>query len=214
MSGVFVTFEGPEGAGKSTQIQMLARRLEAQNVPHVLTREPGGTVVADRLRGLLAESADGSIDARTELLIVLAARSHHVEHVIRPALAENKLVVCDRYTDSTICYQGAGRGIDVGEINLLNNFATGGLEPDITFLVHVDPSVGLKRLSESGRKLDRFEREAEDFHRRVSNAYRELVASAPERVVPVDGTQPQEQIAEEIYGKLWSAYPQMPVKGN
>ena len=207
MTGVFVTFEGPEGAGKSTQIGMLARRLESQGVAHVLTREPGGTPVADQLRRILADSEDGSIDARTELLIVLAARSHHVEQVIRPALAEGKLVICDRYTDSTVCYQGAGRGIDRDTIGLLNEYATHGLAPDLTFLIDVDPTVGLARLAQSQRKLDRFEREGADFHRRVREAYRELAAETPQRFVVLPGDREAERISEDVFQALWGAFP-------
>ena len=209
MSGVFVTFEGPEGAGKSTQIKLLSERLERQSVVHALTREPGGTPLADRLRQILAESPDGSIDGRTELLLLLAARSHHVEHVIKPALAGGKMVVCDRYTDSTMCYQGAGRGIDRDTIALLNDYATSGLVPDITFLIDVDPSVGLERLAKQERKLDRFEREQGGFHQRVRAAYQELAAALPERFVVIQGDRVPAQIADEVYQALWRRFPTM-----
>lgn len=209
MSGVFLTFEGPEGAGKSTQIALLARRLESSGVTHVLTREPGGTPLADALRKLLADSPDGSIDPRTELLLLLSARSHHVENVIRPALATNKMVVCDRYIDSTACYQGAGRGINRDTISLLNDYATGGLVPDLTFLIDVDPEVGLARLASSARGLDRFEREHADFHRRVRDAYRDMAAAAPERVVSLSGDRDPDRISEDVFQALWCAFPTM-----
>lgn len=208
-TGIFVTFEGPEGAGKSTQIKLLAQRLTEQSVPHVLTREPGGTQVADTLRGMLADSPDGSIDARTELLLLLAARSHHVANVIAPSLTEGKMVVCDRYTDSTVCYQGAGRGIDRDTIAVLNDYATGGLAPDLTFVMDLDSEAGLSRLARSERALDRFEREQADFHRRVRECYLELAAAQPGRCVVVPADRPKDVIADEIYQALWSAFPTM-----
>jgi dTMP kinase len=207
--GIFVTFEGPEGAGKSTQIKMLSQRLTDQNVAHVLTREPGGTPMADQLRKILADSPDGSIDARSELLLLLAARSHHVVNVIAPALAAGKMVVCDRYTDSTVCYQGAGRGIDRDTISLLNDFATGGLSPDLTFVMDLDPTVGLKRLAQAERALDRFEREVADFHKRVRECFLDLAAAHPSRCVVVPADRPLALVAEEIYQALWSAFPTM-----
>ena len=209
MSGVFVTFEGPEGAGKSTQVKLLTGKLEKHDVKFTTTREPGGTELADTLRRVLAESRDASIDARTELLLLLAARSDHVEKLIRPALEANRMVVCDRYTDSTVCYQGAGRGINHDTIALLNDYATGGLVPDITFLIDVEPSVGLGRLAKSGRQLDRFEREAVDFHARVYQGYKELAQSAPERVVVVRGDREPEKVSEDVFQALWSAFPTM-----
>lgn len=210
---VFVTFEGPEGAGKSTQIKLLATRLEQQGVPHVLTREPGGTPLADSLRKMLADSEDGSIDSRTELLLLLAARSHHVENVIRPGLAAKKMVICDRFVDSTVCYQGAGRGINRDTISILNDYATGGLVPDITFLLDVDPDVGLARLSKAERRLDRFEREQSDFHRRVRQAYRELAAASPERFVVVAADREPGPVSEDVFQALWSAFPTMSKEG-
>lgn len=207
MSGVFVTFEGPEGAGKSTQIKYLASKLSNAGVQHQLTREPGGTPIADQLRKILADSPDGSIDGNTELLMLLAGRAHHVANVIRPALDRNEVVICDRFVDSTICYQGAGRGIPHDTITRLNAFATGGLMPDVTFLIDVDPSTGLDRLARSDRKLDRFEREQGGFHTRVRAEYKKLAASESSRFVVIDGTQDKEAIAESIYRSLRERFP-------
>lgn len=210
MSGVFVSFEGPEGAGKSTQIKFLSRRLDDAGVDHVITREPGGTALADQLRKILADSPDGSIDGNTELLMLLAARSHHVANVIRPALQSNKLVICDRFADSTLCYQGAGRGIPLDVISKINEFATGGLVPDVTFLVDVDHTVGLDRLAKSERVLDRFEREKGGFHARVRAAYKNLAASDPHRrFVVVDGNQEKEAVAENVYRSLRERFPNL-----
>lgn len=209
MSGVFVTFEGPEGAGKSTQIKYLSQRLGDAGIPVQTTREPGGTPLADQLRKILADSPDGSIDGTTELLILLAGRAHHVSNVIRPALASGKVVICDRFVDSTVCYQGAGRGIPLDVISKTNEIATGGLEPDITFLVDVDHTVGLGRLAKSERVLDRFEREQGGFHGRVREAYKKLASANPQRFVVIDGNQDKEKIADAIYSALRSRFPDL-----
>jgi dTMP kinase len=202
VSGLFVTFEGPEGAGKSTQIKLLASKLSRDGIPHLLTREPGGTPLADQLRKILADSPDGSIDGHTELLMLLAGRAHHVANVIRPALSGNKVVICDRFSDSTQCYQGAGRGIPQDVISKINEFATGGLIPDVTFLIDVDHTVGLARLAKSERVLDRFEREQGGFHARVHSQYKKLAASEPARFVVIDGTRDKDSVAETIYRSL------------
>jgi dTMP kinase len=165
LKGLFITFEGPEGSGKSTQVRRLVESLESRGVSVVATFEPGGTPLAVRIRGLLngqevadsPDAAGGRVDERTELLLMLAARAHHVQNLIRPALEAGKVVICDRFSDSTFAYQGAGRGQAFEEIERLNTYATGGLEPALTFLMDIDAEVGLDRLRQPNRKLDRFE---------------------------------------------------------
>jgi dTMP kinase len=206
-AGVFVTFEGVEGGGKSTQVRLLASRLAGQRVPLLVSREPGGSPLADRVREILVGPEAEGLDPKTELLLVMAARSHHVENVLRPALDEGRLVICDRFTDSTICYQGAGRGIDRDTIDLLNGYSTGGLTPDITFLIDVQVEDGLARLARPDRKLDRFEQQDVEYHRRVRDCYLELAASAPDRFVVVRGDRPVDEVGEDVYRALWTAFP-------
>lgn len=205
--GVFITFEGFEGSGKSTQISRLAERLTAQHVEVLLSREPGGTPLADVIRQALVSRGEIELDPRTELILFLAARSHHVESVIKPALAQGKVVLCDRFSDSTVAYQGAGRGINRETIHLLNNYATDGLVPDLTILVDVEVELGLGRLSRANRDLDRFETENLAFHRRVRDCYRELAKTQPNRFVVVSGDRPVSEVSDEIYSVLRTKYP-------
>ncbi|MBI4861489.1 MAG: dTMP kinase [Candidatus Riflebacteria bacterium] len=205
-SGIFVTFEGPEGSGKTTQVKLLAESLEQQGVAYMTTREPGGTDLADRLRSILIES-ETPLDAKTEFLLLLTARSHHVETAIRPALDEGKVVICDRFSDSSVCYQGAGRGINRDTIILLNDFATSGLAPDLTFLMDVPSEEGLDRLGRSNRGLARFEKEGLEFHRRVRDCYLELAAASPDRFVIIPAMRTVREVADDIYAALWAAFP-------
>jgi dTMP kinase len=210
--GIFITFEGPEGSGKSTQAKRLVAQLERESIPTVATFEPGGTPLALRVRSILTEQREseaGSVDERTELLLMLAARAHHVRNLIQPALAGGKVVVCDRFSDSTRAYQGAGRGLDMSTINRLNDYATGGLEPRLTFFLDVDADLGLERVRQTNRKLDRFEQEAVDFHRRVVDCYRGLASSAPDRFISIAGTRPADEIAEHIYGVFRRTFPEV-----
>lgn len=201
--GLFVTFEGPEGGGKSTQLARLGRRLEGEDRRVVTTREPGGTSFADQLRQVLLK-AESAILPRAELLLLLSARADHVERVIQPALQAGQIVLCDRYFDSTVAYQGGGRRIDREALELLNDYATGGLMPDLTFLIHVDPSIGLGRL---GRNLDRFEKEDLEFHTRVSDTFLKLAEESPDRFRVIDGTRGADEIEHDIYQHFWNAYP-------
>lgn len=202
MKGLFVTFEGPEGGGKSTQLARLGRRLEGEDRRVVMTREPGGTAFADQLRQVLLK-AESAILPRAELLLLLSARADHVERVIRPALEAGKIVLCDRYFDSTLAYQGGGRQIEREALELLNDYATGGLVPDLTFLIQVPPSVGLARL---GKNRDRFEAEALDFHTRVHETFQKLGEESPDRFCVIDGTRPVDEIESEIYQHFWNAF--------
>ena len=186
MTGLFVTFEGGEGSGKSTQLARLAARLRARGLEPVLTREPGGTPLAEGIRELLLDPARRP-GAMSEALLMEAARADVVEHVIRPALAAGRVVLCDRYDDSTLAYQGGGRGLDAGLLEVLNRAATGGLVPDLTLLYDVPPALGLERRERAAGDTNRLDREPAEFHARVRRRYLDLAAAAPRRWVVLDG---------------------------
>ena len=194
---MFVSFEGLDGSGKTTQAELLRARLEADGEEVVATREPGGTELGERIRELVLHGGD--IMPWAEALLYAAARAQHVEQVIRPALERGESVICDRYVDSSAAYQGVGRGLGLDVVLDLNLAAVGGLMPDRTFLLLLDPSEIPSRLR---REHDRLERESDDFHARTADGYRELAARFPERIVVLEGTRPAEELAEEVYGAL------------
>ena len=195
---MFVTFEGLDGSGKSTQARLLTKALRDDGRDVVATREPGGTALGEGIRDLLLGGID--VSAWAEAALFAAARAQLVEEVIAPALARGADVVCDRYLDSSLAYQGIARGLGLERVLELNLPAIGGVLPDRTFLLLVDPNEAARRLG--GGAGDRIEREAEDFRRRVDAAYRELAAAFPERIVTLDGTRPPEEIAREVHEEL------------
>lgn len=195
MRGTFVTFEGAEGVGKSTQLARAAEYLRARGVDPLVTREPGGTPLAERLRSLVLEPGHAPIGATAELLIMFAARASHVEEVIRPALAAGRCVLCDRFTDATEAYQGAGRGVDAAWIRTLADIAHPGLAPDLTIVFDVPPSVARARLASRGAGQDRIESEDAAFFERVRRAYLAIAVREPGRVRIVDATRPESEVA-------------------
>jgi dTMP kinase len=195
--GVFVVFEGGEGAGKSTQVTQLADALRAQGRDVVVTREPGATDVGARIRRLVLNSGDAP-SPRAEALLYAADRAHHVATVVRPALARGAIVVSDRYVDSSLAYQGAGRTLPVPEISWLSSWATGGLKPDLVVLLDVDPGVGLGRVDSRGGGIDRLESESRSFHERVRYAFLDLAAADPKRYLVLDAARPPEEIARAV----------------
>jgi dTMP kinase len=199
MGGKLIVFEGVEGCGKTSQMQLCSQWLESLGVSVVVTREPGGTELGSHLRRLLLEKAkDKPVTEVTELLLYAADRSQHVEQELKPNLAAGKYILCDRYTDSTIAYQGYGRGINISLINQLNYIATGGLESDLTIWLDVDIEVGLARKLLDKVRLDRIEQETIAFHRRVQQGYAHLAASHPSRIFRVDGNFSQEAVQQLI----------------
>jgi dTMP kinase len=194
---MFVTFEGLDGSGKSTQAELLVERLEADGQDVVATREPGGTELGERIRDLVLHG--GHVTPWAEALLYAAARAQHVEEVIRPALERGASVVCDRYIDSSVAYQGVARGLGLERVLDLNLTAVSGLLPDRTFLLELAVAELPGRLR---REHDRLERESDAFHARAGAGYRELAARFPERIVVLDGALPAEVIAEEVYGAL------------
>jgi dTMP kinase len=202
--GLFITFEGVEGSGKSTQAGLLRRYLESKGRSVVSVREPGGTPLGDGVRAILLDSRSAGIDPWAELFLYEACRAELVMKVIRPALLAGSTVICDRYTDSTVAYQGYGRGLDMGPVRSLNAWATGGLAPDVTVLMDCPPEEGLKRAfsrpapAGAGNNEDRFEREALAFHERVRRGYLAIAGEEPRRVVTVDGAREILSIHGEI----------------
>ncbi len=197
MSGLFIALEGPEGAGKSTNRDYLAQRLRAEGVDCILTREPGGTPLAERIRELLLAASDEPMAADTELLLVFAARAQHLARVIRPALARGAVVLCDRFTDATYAYQGGGRGLEASRIAHLEDFVQGDLRPDLTLVFDLPVEIGLRRAAARGR-LDRFEQEAATFFEAVRQTYLRRAAATPGRYRLLDAARPLEQVQASL----------------
>ncbi len=201
MTGLFITFEGGDGSGKTTQINLLATWLEAQGQTVVLTREPGGTDLGVELRNIVLHRK-GFIAPRAEALLYAADRSHHIHSLVRPALERGEVVVQDRYLDSSVAYQGAGRVLDPEEVRELSLWATERLMPNLTVLLDVPASVAKARQAQTEREYDRLEAEAEDFHTRVRESYLSLAAAEPERFLVVNGELPIEEIHHSIITKV------------
>ncbi|UXY54648.1 dTMP kinase [Pseudomonas tohonis] len=201
MSGLFITLEGPEGAGKSTNRDFLAERLRGHGIDVLLTREPGGTPLAERIRELLLAPSDEAMAADTELLLMFAARAQHIAGVIRPALARGQVVLCDRFTDATYAYQGGGRGLPVERIALLEDFVQGELRPDLTLVFDLPVDVGLSRAAARGR-LDRFEQEDRSFFEAVRQTYLQRAAAAPERYRVLDAAAPLADVQQTLEALL------------
>ncbi|MBN7794665.1 dTMP kinase [Microbacterium esteraromaticum] len=200
-AGVWVTFEGGDGSGKSTQAALLGSWLEAQGRTVLRTREPGGSEVGVLIRDIVLHHR-GDIAPRAEALLYAADRAHHVATVVRPALQRGDVVVQDRYLDSSVAYQGAGRVLDAGEVRELSLWATEGALPDLTVLLDIDPSLARKRLDADDKPFDRLEAEKEEFHTRVRDAFLALAAAEPQRFLVVDATADPEDIAVVVRARL------------
>ncbi|RQW86338.1 MAG: dTMP kinase [Geobacter sp.] len=209
----FITFEGIEGCGKSTQTEILSRELHTETgCQVVMTREPGGCPIANKIRAILLDAENSALVPLAELLLYAAARAQHVAEVIRPALAEGKIVLCDRFTDATTAYQGHGRSLDLSLIENLAQLATGGLTPDLTILLDCPEEVGLKRAmarinATSGAREERFEQESLRFHHAVREGYLKLAADHPARFIVVDGTLGISETAATIRNAVFSRIP-------
>jgi dTMP kinase len=208
--GRFITFEGAEGVGKTTQIARAAAHLRAKGIEAIVTREPGGTTLAEMIRTLVLEPGQGPLDATTELLLMFAARASHVAEVLRPALAAGRCVLCDRFTDATEAYQGAGRGMNLEWIRALAGIAHPGLEPDLTLVFDAPATVANARLAVRGARQDRIEAEDAAFFQRVRAAYLAIAAREPGRVQVVDATQPEAEVAARVAAMLDAALPSAP----
>jgi dTMP kinase len=200
--GCFISFEGPVGAGKSTQIPKVADYFRQTGYELVVTREPGGTQVGDLIRTLVQGTEGLDIKYATEFLLYAASRAQHAEEIIIPALESGKLVLCDRYADSSVAYQGHGRGLCVDDLKAINNFATKGVYPDISVLLDLDIEVGLTRKSSKDGDWDRLDAENVDFHKKIRLGYLKLVLEDPKRWVVVDAERTPDEVYEELLGGL------------
>jgi len=197
---LFITFEGGEGSGKSVQARALYRRLCRLSIPAIITREPGGTPPGERIARLLKWAQDTDISPMTELLLFNASRAQHVQEVIKPDLEIGKVVICDRYADSTTAYQSYGRGLDLEMVMAINNTATQGLKPDLTVLLDITVDEGHAR--KAGKKHDRFEQENKTFHQRVREGYLKLASEEPERWLVIDASQSKDKISDIIWQRV------------
>ncbi|MEK6289596.1 MAG: dTMP kinase [Acidobacteriota bacterium] len=200
MRGLFITFEGIDGCGKSTQLEMLARQLEQRGFEVVVTREPGGTAIGEDIRRVLVSDASVHIAATTELLLYVAARAQHVAELIKPSVEAGRIVISDRYTDSTVAFQGYGRGLDLEMIEKLNTFATGGLVPDLTIVFDLDPARARTRLGSRpvGGLLGAFDDQHADFHERMRAGYLKMADNEPARIRVADAS----GAVEETHSKV------------
>lgn len=201
MQGKFITVEGIEGVGKTTNINFIRQQLEAAGRDVVLTREPGGTPLGEAIRGLLLNPEYTGMDSTCELQLMFAARAEHLAKVVWPALEKGQWVLCDRFTDATYAYQGGGRGIDIGVIARLEQLVQGDFRPDLTLLLDVPVAVGLARASKRGA-LDRFEQEKVEFFERVRNAYLDMAQRSPDRYRVVDASLPLDDVQKQIAAML------------
>jgi dTMP kinase len=199
---LFITFEGGEGSGKSSQTKALYRKLQRLDMPAILIHEPGSTPLGERLTRLLKWARTTNISPLTELLLFNASRAQLLNEVVKPALKQGKVVICDRYTDSTLAYQGYGRRIDKQQINEINNLATAGLKPDLTVLLDISPEQGFAR--KTGDEPDRFEKEDRAFHQRVRKGYLQLAKQEPSRFLVVDASLSIDEIKQIIWEKVSS----------
>ncbi len=196
---MLITFEGPDGCGKTTQIALLADYLGQQGLPVMQTREPGGTVIGERIREVLHDPAHEAMSPQAEILLYSASRAQLVAEVLRPALERGQVVLCDRFYDSTFAYQGYGHGLDLAALQQITRFATGGLRPDLTFYLDIDPVEGLRRRQrDEAAEWNRLDKMALDFHRRVHSGYRKLAAAEPDRWLVIDAARDIEAVQAEI----------------
>ncbi|EUC53339.1 MULTISPECIES: dTMP kinase [Mogibacterium] len=199
--GIFITLEGPDGSGKSTQVENIKEFFTKAGRDVVVSREPGGTPISEKLRGIVLDADHSEMDDVTEMFIYAAARAQHVAEKIKPALESGAVVVCDRFVDSSIAYQGYGRGLG-DQVEEVNRYATSGLEPNVTFFMDLDPEIGRSRIGKDVR--DRLEQQKMDFHYRVYEGYKALAAKYPERIMRIDAAKTIDEIKAEIETKLSS----------
>lgn len=212
MSGKFITIEGPDGAGKSTVIQQLVEKLNEEiTVPIVTTREPGGIPISEKIREVILNPTHTMMDERTEALLYAAARRQHLIEKILPALSNNQVVLCDRFIDSSIAYQGAARGIGIQEVRQINDFAIEGHYPDLTLYLDVEASIGLSRINKGRTEetLDRLDKESLEFHEKVRQAYLELLEAESDRIKKVDASQSIENVVDSCYNLIKQTFPNL-----
>lgn len=194
----FITFEGGEGSGKTTVIEKIKKDLEKLNFTVLKTREPGGSKISEQIRDVILNVENTNMDYMTEALLYAASRRQHLEEIIRPAIKAGKVVICDRYIDSSLAYQGYARGLGVDEVYNLNLVATNGFLPEVTIFIDLDPEVGLERIKNNQREVDRLDLEKINFHEKVREGYLMLASKFPNRFIVVNGNQTREQVYEDV----------------
>lgn len=200
---MFITFEGGEGSGKTTCIRHVVKALEERGKSVLLSREPGGTPISEEIRNVILDKRNTDMDPRTEALLYAASRRQHIVQKILPALKEGKIVICDRFLDSSLAYQGGARGLGIDEIYKVNQYATEGLEPDVTFFFDILPEEGLKRIAmNAGREVNRLDVEKLPFHHAVRNAFLELAKRFPKRYVVIDASKDKESVYEDVMKEI------------
>ena len=205
--GLFITFEGGEGCGKTTVIKALVKELEKEGLQALVTREPGGSVIAEQIRNVILDRANTLMDPRTEALLYAASRRQHLVEIVLPALKEGKMVLSDRYLDSSLAYQGVARGIGIEEVFSINKFAIDQTMPDLTFFLDLEPEKGLERIRQHGSdEVNRLDLEKLSFHQKVYEAYKLLAKKYPERIVTIDASMTVEQEVEQIKKVILERY--------
>lgn len=202
MKGLLITLEGPDGSGKTMQMDLLEQALLAQGYPVLRSREPGGTAIGEAIRGIILDPQCSEMDPMTEALLYAASRAQHVAEKIKPALEKGSIVLLDRFLDSSLVYQGIGRGMTIETIEAINQFATGGLQPDITLMVYIDYEEGLRRKKAQKGSLDRMEQQQELFHRRVNEGYLTLAHRYPNRIKLIDGAREPQKVHQDILKRI------------
>ncbi|WP_019914515.1 dTMP kinase [Paenibacillus sp. HW567] len=201
--GYFITLEGGDGSGKTTVLGRVAAYLQNHSMPYLITREPGGIEIAEKIRSIILDPSHTAMDARTEALLYAASRSQHLAEVVEPALKEGLTVLCDRFVDSSLVYQGFARGLGIEEVRSINRFATGGRMPDLTFYLDVDPEVGLSRIAANqDREVNRLDLESLAFHQKVREGYGLVIKSDPQRIVVLDANRPVHMVEQDIVQTL------------
>jgi len=200
--GAFITFEGIDGCGKSTQLELAAERLRKESFPILVTREPGGTAIAEKIREILISPQNSEMVNECELLMYLAARAQHVREKIIPALKQGFIVLCDRFQEATFAYQGFGRNISLDFLKKINSFATGGLMPDLTFIFDISVDLSSARMQKMNKTKDRLELNDRAFYERISEGYRFLAKSEPQRILLLDGSEQLEKISDQVYCRI------------
>lgn len=197
MNRLFITFEGPEGSGKTSVIKGIRAYFEDNNIQYITTREPGGIKIAEDIRNIILDKENTMMNAHAEALLFAASRSQHFYEKVKPALDEGKVVLCDRFIDSSLAYQGYARGLGFDEVYEINKFAIGNVLPDLTLFIDVPPAVGLERVFSNTRKVDRLDLEKLEFHELVYKGYKEVAKRFPERFISIDGTNNVEKVIED-----------------
>ncbi|QPC47956.1 dTMP kinase [Mangrovibacillus cuniculi] len=202
---MFITIEGPEGAGKTTVVQQVKEKLEAEGLAFVFTREPGGIRIAEKIREVILDPEHKEMDGRTEAILYAAARRQHLVEKVYPALREGKTVICDRFIDSSLAYQGYGRGLGLEEVLTLNSFATEGKMPDVTIFFDIEPEKGLARIQQhEDREFNRLDQEKLEFHKKVYEGYQQVIDRFPDRIIVIDADRPIEVVVKDVYDVIKS----------